>query len=154
MIGSHFLKRLAVLAVVIQLIALIAGQRLRKYYLSQKVDGDFVNAVGVMGGIQESVTSQSFEGGHVRAIMGGVELDLSEAKIASAPVVMDATVICGGAMIIVPSQWNVKIEASSFLGGVKDLREAAANSEGSPPDVRVTGKVLFGGLGINSPPGP
>lgn len=75
-------------------------------------------------------------------------------RLAVLAVVMDATVICGGAMIIVPSQWNVKIEASSFLGGVKDLREDAADFEGSPPDLRVTGKVLFGGLGINSPPGP
>ena len=38
----------------------ITGQILRKRYLSQDVDEDSVNAVAVIGGLEESVTSKAF----------------------------------------------------------------------------------------------
>ncbi len=146
----RFPKRLVAGLALLQVLSFIASRRFKAYLLSKEVGEDSVNAVAVTGGKKETVTSKSFTGGHARAVMGGLELDLTEASIDAPPAVLDVTVLCGGAMIWVPPEWKVRVEASSRLGDAKDLREDGAVAEGDIPDLVIRGSVRFGGLAINS----
>ena len=135
--------------VAFQIVFMILGRILRERYLSQEVGEDEVNAVAVTGGAQEKVTSQAFKGGYLRAVMGGIELDLSRAAIESPPATIEATVVMGGAEIKVPEDWVVKSEAQVKMGGFEDLRGQEQVSEDTTPDLVIMGKVILGGLGVN-----
>ncbi len=135
--------------VAFQVVFMILGRILRERYLGQEVGEDEVNAVAVTGGVEEKVTTQAFKGGYLRAVMGGVELDLSQAAIESPPATIEATVVMGGAEIKVPEDWVVKTEAQVKMGGFEDLRGQEQVSEDITPDLVITGKVILGGLAVN-----
>ena len=109
-----------------------------------------MNAVGVTGGAQEKITTKAFKGGYLRAVMGGVELDLSEAAIETPPATIEAIVVMGGAEIKVPQDWRVKTEARAIMGGVQDMGGREKSSEETTPDLVITGKVIMGGIDIKS----
>ena len=118
----RFLLWRALILIVMQVVAVITGQILRRRYFGQAVDEDSVNAVAVIGGFEDSVTSKAFKGGYLRAVMGGAELDLSEAAVEEKPATIEVTVIMGGAEIRVPSEWKVKLDVSQKMAGVEDER--------------------------------
>jgi hypothetical protein len=132
-----------------QVVVAILGRILTQRCLGQEVGEDEVNAVGVTGAAEEKITTQAFKGGYLRAVMGAVELDLSQAAIETPPATIEATVVMGGAEIKVPQDWVVKTEARAIMGGVEDVRGQEKASEGTTPDLVVTGKVIMGGLTVN-----
>ena len=135
--------------VAFQVVFMILGRILRERYLGQEVGEDEVNAVAVTGGAEERVTTQAFKGGYLRAVMGGVELDLSQAAIESPPATIEATVVMGGAEIKVPQDWVVKTEAQVKMGAFEYSRGQEQVSEDTTPDLVITGKVIMGGLAVN-----
>ncbi len=145
-----FLLWPVLILIVMQVVAVITGQILRRRYLSQEADEDSVNAVAVIGGLEDSVTSKAFKGGYLRAVMGGVELDLREAVIKERPATIEVTVIMGGAEIKVPSEWKVKLDVYQKMAGVEDERGQGDLAEEDTPDLVITGKVVMGGLEIIS----
>ena len=147
------MKRLIIpilMFVVFQVVIMMLGRLLRQCYLSQEVDEDEVNAVAVTGGAQEKIPTKAFKGGYLRAVMGGVELDLSEAAIETPPATIEALVVMGGAEIKVPGDWQVKSETRAIMGGVEDTRRRETPSEEATPDLVMTGKVIMGGISIKA----
>ena len=147
------MKRLIIpilMFVVFQVVIMMLARLLRQCYLSQEVDEDEVNAVAVTGGAQEKVTTKAFKGGYLRAVMGGVALDLSEAAIETPPATIEATVVMGGAEIKVPRNWQVKTETRVIMGGVEVMGGRERSSEETTPDLVMTGKVIMGGIDIKS----
>jgi len=128
---------------------MIVGHLLRQRYLRQEVGEDEVNVVGVTGGAEEKITTQAFQGGYVRAVMGGVKLDLSEVALETPPATIEATVVMGGAEIKVPQDWQVKTEMRVIMGDVQDMRGREKSSKETTPDLVITGKVIMGGLAVN-----
>ena len=63
---------------------------------------DWLRATAVMSGRKERVTSTTWRGGDVTAVMGGVELDLREAMPAAEGARLDVTALMGGVEIWVP----------------------------------------------------
>ena len=55
--------------------------------------------------------------------------------------------IFGGASLLVPNDWQVINEVKG-IGGVGDARTTTAREDG--PTLRVSGMVLFGGIGVMS----
>ena len=139
-----------VILVTCQTMVMVLGRRLRKCYLSDEVGDGGVNAVGVTGGAKHKITTQSFRGGYLRAVMGGVELDLRDAAIEAPPATIEATIVMGGAEIKVPVDWEVKAETRVIAGGIEDRRRRGESPENTSPDLVVAGKVVMGGLVISS----
>ena len=139
---KRLIKPLLLVAAV-QVVITVLGNMLRGRFLSQQSREGEINAVGVRGGAEEKVTSTDFRGGYVRAVMGGVELDLTEATIEDPPVTIEMTVVMGGAKIAVPEGWKVRVDTGTILGGI-DL--SGVGDKGEPPDLVLTGKVVMGGV--------
>ena len=135
--------------VALQVVVAIFGRILKQRYLRQEVGEDEVNAVGVMGAAKEKITPQAFKGGYVRAVMGGVELDLSEAAIETPPATIEATVVMGGTEIKVPQDWVVETEAQVKMGAFEDSRGQEKVLEDTTPDLVITGKVIMGAIAVN-----
>ena len=136
--------------VTFQVVIVMFGRLLRQCYLRQAVGEEEVNAVAVLGGVQEKLMIKAFKGGYVRAVLGGVELDLSEVAIETAPATIEATVVMGGVEIKVPSDWKVKTETRVIMGGVQNMAGRENPSEEITPDLIITGEVMMGGIEIKS----
>ncbi len=158
-IGSFFwLRRLDLIffdwdlflpAVVILIgISLIVGRSVRQSNSSEggNEKQDFIDDFSLLGGRERTITSQSFRGGKVTALFGGSQIDLRNAELAPGENVIDVFIMFGGSHIIVPPDWNVRVEVFSLLGGFGDKRHSALKVV---PNLEKTliikGFVMFGG---------
>ncbi len=142
------LRKLLLFLAAVQVVNTVLGIVLKSRFLSQQVGEGEINAVGVSGRAEEKVTSADFRGGYLRAVMGGVELDLTEATIEDPPATIEMTIVMGGAQIAVPEGWRVSVETGTILGGVHSDNVGGVSDDGGPPDLILTGKVIMGGVAI------
>ena len=112
---------------------------------------DFVRSFAVMGGITRRNESQAFRGGELTAVMGGVQLDLDEARPADGRAVIDVFAVWGGVEIRVPETWRVEMEATPLMGGVESSARLAPGVEPVGTLV-VRGFVMMGGVEVKNTP--
>jgi Domain of unknown function (DUF1707) len=84
------------------------------------------------------------------AIMGGVELDLRDAKFTAAEVTIQAFCLMGGVSITVPEDMAVDVSGIGIMGGF----DHHASGPGGPgaPHLRVVGFALMGGVEVKRRP--
>lgn len=112
---------------------------------------DEVDLMAIFGGNDSLITTDSFVGGDITAMFGGVDLDLRDSKIKSPPAKVNVFVLFGGTDIKVPEDWHVKINVLPILGGAEDERmRSRERKERSRdrPDLIVNGFVAFGGVSV------
>jgi predicted membrane protein len=109
----------------------------------------FIDEVNIFGGSKQRYMSQSFKGGKITSIFGGSEIDLTQAQLAEGTNVLEMVCIFGGSAIIVPSDWHVRSEVVSILGGFADKR---INNPAMAHDRQliIKGVAIFGGGEIKS----
>lgn len=110
------------------------------------IPGDMVDEMNIFGGGERLITSKNFNGGKVTCIFGGTELCFSSAQLAEGSNVLDVFCMFGGCTLIVPSDWDVKVEITSILGGFSDKRINPVNYLVEPKkELIIRGTVLLGG---------
>jgi len=119
-------------------------------YISSSTD--YIDETAIFGGRTLSVVSENFQGGKITSIFGGSKINLRYAK----PVpgcTIDVANIFGGTKIIVPEDWNIKVEVVSIFGGFEDKRGVSVISRtGSGKVVVIKGTCIFGGGEVNTMP--
>ncbi len=123
--------------------ALILSTRLtwpRRESVKHSANEDVVEDVVIFAASDRVIHSESFRGGKIIAVFGGSKLNLSHTKLA--PGVIEIEVICvfGGVQLIVPADWNIKVEVTNILGGYDDKR--------SPGQVDLNKTVILRGVTI------
>lgn len=109
-------------------------------------EGDHINFSNVFSGNDKVVNSSNFQGGKVSVVFGGTEIDLTKATLALGDNELDISCVFGGVTIIVPDDWQVNMDVSSFLGGFTDSRKNKATlPTDSTRQLTITGAVVFGG---------
>ena len=122
--------------------------------INEKIDQpasseDYIDSTSIFGGVKRNIISKNFKGGDITNIMGGSEIDLTQADI-NGTVTIDLTQIFGGTKLIVPSNWQVKAQMAAIFGGVEDKR-SVQNSVPDPGKTLVLdGTSIFGGIEIKS----
>jgi len=112
---------------------------------------DWVDYVNIFSGGERQIVSQSFKGGKITAIFGGIELDLTKANLALGRSELEIACIFGGATIIVPDDWFVTIEVTPILGGFNDSRKLNPGRTIDPAkQLIIRGAVIFGGGEVKS----
>jgi predicted membrane protein len=116
-----------------------------------QVGDDYIDFVHVFSGGERQIVSDNFRGGKVSAVFGGSEIDLTKAKLAPGVSELEIACVFGGTTIIVPDDWNVKIEVVPVLGGFGDSRKL---NPGRTVDLSrqliIKGAVVFGGGEVKS----
>lgn len=116
---------------------------------------DELSIVAVMGGRNEHVTSTTWRGGDITAIMGGVEVHLDEAIPVEEGAAIEITAIMAGVELYVPTDWQVEIHGTPLLGGIDDRRSRSAPSvPGRRPLLRVDATAIMGGIEIKDQRSP
>jgi len=123
---------------------------------SAPVNGDprnTLNETVVFGGIEQRVTTQNFQGGHITAVFGGVELDFREANMESDDATLELNAIFGGAEIRIPESWQVAYRGVPLFGGISDkskTRDQVTGEISKPKVLFLTGAAIFGGVEIKN----
>jgi predicted membrane protein len=119
--------------------------------LSPQVGDDYIDYVHVFSGGERQIVSDNFRGGKVTAVFGGSEIDLTKAKLAPGVSELELACVFGGTTIIVPDDWNVKIEVVPVLGGFGDSRKLnPGRIIDTTRQLIIKGAVVFGGGEIKS----
>ena len=121
----------------------------KDWNLVNEHDDNTIRVTSVLSGTKENVISKDFKGGEITSILGGSEINLSQADI-MATATIDITNVMGGTVIIVPSHWGVKSDVVCILGGVDEKRAVGKNFSDPAKLLRLTGTCLLGGIEIKS----
>lgn len=112
---------------------------------------DYIDYVHVFSGGERQIVSDNFRGGKVTAVFGGSEIDLTKAKLAPGVSELELACVFGGTTIIVPDDWNVKIEVVPVLGGFGDSRKLnPGRTVDTTKQLIIKGAVVFGGGEVKS----
>jgi len=128
------------------LIVFFSLKRIKRFGLSEKSKTDeYLDDVVVFGGVERSVSSDFFKGGKTVNIFGGSVYNLSQCKLAENTNVLEMVCVFGGTKLIVPNNWNIKMEVSSVLGGFVDKRHIVKDESTSDRILIIKGVGVFGG---------
>jgi len=112
---------------------------------------DYIDDMSIFGGGDRVISSQEFKGGRVTAIFGGSKYNLKNAELAKGRNVLDIFTVFGGCKLIVPQEWEVKIEVSAIFGGFSDKRHIRTDIPRDPSkELIIKGVAIFGGGDIVS----
>jgi predicted membrane protein len=113
---------------------------------------DFIDEVNVFGGGDRNIVSQNFQGGKILAIFGGSNFNMMRAKLAPGKNYIEVLAVFGGMKLVVPEDWNVRINVVSIFGGFSDKHRIRPieSLEKNDTELVLKGFVLFGGGEIKS----
>ncbi len=118
------------------------------------VSGDDIarlNEFAMFGGVDRKINSQDFRGGQLFAAFGGHEIDLKQARLATSPVTIDASVIFGGIDIKIPEDWSVSVEGVAIFGGYEDATiQPKIEDPARARRLIVKGVAIFGGVEVKN----
>jgi hypothetical protein len=106
-----------------------------------------IDAFVVMGGVKKASSSPDFKGGSAFAVMGGCEIDLRQASIATGAAVLDIFAMMGGIEIRVPETWTVEIQGNALLGAIEDKSRRPADES---KRLIITGFAIMGGVEVKN----
>ena len=105
-----------------------------------------VDITAILGGFERRVSAPDFRGGEITAIMGGCELDLREATLATEAVI-NVFAVWGGITIKVPPDWTVILHGTPVMGG---FTEKTARPPDNSKRLVVTGYAIMGGVEVRN----
>lgn len=106
-----------------------------------------VDGIAVLSASRVATRSERFRHASLTAVLGGVTLDLTEARPDTTGAVVDATAVLGSVTILVPRGWLVEVRGIPILGGWDDTTDRSGVGSGAPR-VEVRALVALGGLEV------
>ncbi len=106
-------------------------------------------AIGIMSGTARNgnwVVPAQFT---ALAIMGGIDIDLTQARFAEKDVTITVVAIMGGVDIVVPEGLTVVVNGAGIMGAFEDSARVTGPADG--PIVRINGVALMGGVDVHRP---
>ncbi len=139
-----------VLIIFVGLSLIFGAVRMRNHRFFHAASGseDFFEDFAIFGGGERRVMSQSFRGGKMIAVFGGSKVDMSHAVLAPGNNLIEVVAVFGGTSILVPSDWNVKVEVFNIFGGFADKRIVSQVDYNKT--LVIKGVTIFGGGEIRS----
>jgi predicted membrane protein len=106
-----------------------------------------ISEFAMWAGKQRRLSSVAFRRADLTAIMGGIELDLRQARTATGEAIVDVFVMWGGIEIWVPPDWSVSNQVSLLMGGAEDKSSGTQDAKNR---LVVRGFVMMGGIDIKT----
>jgi hypothetical protein len=110
---------------------------------------DEIALAAAANGIELRSRAAAFRGGTAKAILGGLELDLSEATLAPEGGRLEVETILGGAEILVPDSWRIRFAPTrTLLGGVEYPHDLEALPSSDEPELELALHAVLGGIEV------
>lgn len=84
------------------------------------------------------------------ALMGGIELDFRDARLAAGETSVTVVALMGGVEIIVPPGLPVTLRGVGLLGAVDGEEQAAGEADPNAPQLKVTAVACMGGVEVKT----
>lgn len=123
-----------------------SGNIFKERRIEGSLDEDYVDDINIFGGHNRKINSRSFRGGKITSAFGGGTYDLTSAQLAPGVNILDQVTVFGGSKIIVPNDWDIKIEVIAIFGGFSDKRgKLPQQTSASERKLVIKGVAIFGG---------
>jgi predicted membrane protein len=109
---------------------------------------EFVRSFALMSGCELRPVSRPFRGADLTAVMGGIKLDLIDARMEGDSATVEVFAFWGGIEIFVPPDWTVTSKVTTLLGGYVDKRRPT--SVVPTKTLVVQGMVVMGGIEVKN----
>lgn len=109
---------------------------------------EFVRSFAMLSGHELRPVSRPFRGADLNAIMGGIKLDLTSARMEGDTAVIEVFAFWGGVEIYVPPDWTVTSEVTTLLAGFIDKRRPT--SVVPTKHLVIKGMVVMAGVEIKN----
>jgi len=106
---------------------------------------EIIDDVLVFSGTERVITSEQFKGGKTVNVFGGSSYNLTQTSLAPGINVLEVICVFGGTKIIVPRNWNIKVEVTSVLGAFEDKRTFSGENISTENTLIIKGVAVFGG---------
>jgi hypothetical protein len=114
-------------------------------------EADDFRVAAVWGGREFESTAASLRTGWVKAVLGGVALDLRGAALHPDGADLRLEAVMGGIDVLVPDGWQIDVD-EQVSGGSVELHVPESGSAGAPT-LRITAVVRNGGITIGGADG-
>lgn len=118
-----------------------------RFSTTAKVDIDAVGGISIQetfSGSKRVFSEEIFHGGSIKAVFGGVDLDLRAASLPAGETVLYIETVFGGVNLLAPSDWNIEIRSQSSFGGFEDKRRFVQSADNSSKLI-IVANCTFGG---------
>lgn len=106
---------------------------------------DYIDDISLFGGSVSQIESQNFKGGKITAVFGGSEIHMTRCRMADEGATIEMALVFGGTKLVVPRDWNVKLEVVSVFGGFADKRLYTNVDSPNAKTLVIKGAAVFGG---------
>ncbi len=134
-------------------IILIFSRRSRWHHSGkiQEMGEEVIDLIYVFSGGERQIVTENFRGGKITAVFGGAEIDLTKSSLSPGMNVLEIACVFGGITVVVPDEWDVKIEVTPVLGGFGDERKLRPGRISEPgKQLVIKGAVVLGGGEVKS----
>lgn len=101
----------------------------------------------IFGGVEDKNESSEYLSSEVMAIFGGADIDYRKIKIKEDKAYIDATVVFGGATLILPEDIKVTVKGLPIFGGAENK---AVSKDGAKKEIIITYTAIFGAIEIKN----
>lgn len=121
----------------------------RQHSSGDEISADFTR-VALWGGSEFVSRAPALRSGAVRIRGGGMLVDLREAGLDPEGAHLDVDVKGGGALVLVPEEWRITVEADTSLGGIEMALPDEAGLPAEAPHLHVCARSVAGGVSITT----
>lgn len=109
---------------------------------------EYVRSFAVMSGTELRPVSRPFRGADLSAVMAGIKLDLSDARMEGDSAVIEVFAFWGGMEIYVPPDWTVTSKVVTLMGGFTDKRRPTSTVP--TKNLIISGFVVMSGIEVKN----
>lgn len=109
---------------------------------------EFVRSFAVMSTTELRPVSRPFRGADISAVMAGVKLDLTDARMEGDSAIIEVFAFWGGMEIYVPKDWTVTSKVATVMGGFIDKRRPTSTP--ATKTLMITGFVIMSGIEVKN----
>ncbi len=139
------LLRALIVIVVAQIAGWIVGQIIAKKLSRGDETSDEFQVATILGGKKFESHAKDLKSGVVITSMGGIELDLTDATLASSGAELELKTTMGGIQVTVPEDWAVKVDAESKAAGFDVKVTPPESLPIGAPELRIHAVTRLGG---------
>jgi predicted membrane protein len=108
---------------------------------------DDLDAFAIFSGLERRIESQNFRGGKATVLLGGIDLDFTQVRLAEGGASVELTAVLGGIDVRVPRHIRVELDGSPVLGGIEDKHLYTPGSE-RDQTLYIKATAILGGIEI------
>lgn len=109
---------------------------------------EYIRTFAMLSGSELRPMSRPFRGADLSAILGGVNLDLTSARMEGDAARIEVFAFCGGIEIHVPPDWTVTSKVATLLGGFSDKRRPTTTLP--TKTLIIDGFAVMGGIEVKN----